>query len=412
MPASHPILEVNELSKAYRMYTKPQDRLKQFLFGRWKQYFKEFDALHPLSFSLDKKECLGVIGRNGSGKSTLLQILAGTLTPTTGHYSLQGKVSALLELGAGFNPDFTGRENVFLNAAILGLSNQQISAKMSSIEQFAEIGQFIDRPVKTYSSGMYVRLAFSTAIHVEPELLIVDEALSVGDAAFQYKCLQKISQLQEQGMSILFVTHDIGAVKRLCNRAIWLHEGKVVASGNAVDVAHAYEDFTRIQLKPIMSEMAETPALVEKKVSLDAAQVREHARILSYSLLDARESEQSSFLTGSTMRLRIRYQVFTEVPEGIIVGAAILRKDDLYVCALNTKLDSFQPNNKVGLHEIEVTYEDLALLAGNYYFKAGIFDHTGMVRWDFQDLAIEFAVTCPYIAEGVTVLKHRWKQQS
>jgi teichoic acid transport system ATP-binding protein len=394
------------------MYANPQDRLKQFLFGRRKQYFKEFDALHPLSFSLDKKECLGVIGRNGSGKSTLLQILAGTLTPTTGNYSLQGKVSALLELGAGFNPDFTGRENVFLNASILGLSNEEILAKMSSIEEFAEIGQFIDRPVKTYSSGMYVRLAFSTAIHVEPELLIVDEALSVGDAAFQYKCIQKITQLQEQGMSILFVTHDFGAVKRLCNRAIWLHEGKVVASGNAIDVAHAYEDFTRIQLKPIAPEIMEPQAIVEQKIPIDLGQVREHARITSYELLDARESVQSTFLTGSTMRLRICYQVFTEVPEGIIVGAAIFRKDDLYVCALHSKLDSFQPNNKVGLHEIEVTYDDLSLLAGNYYFKAGIFDHTGMVRWDFQDLAIEFTVTCPYIAEGVTVLKHRWSQQS
>ena len=201
---------------------------------------KEFKALDDVSFEIKKGETVGIIGRNGSGKSTLLQMICGTLTPTNGDIKLNGRVAALLELGAGFNPEFTGRENIYMNAAILGLSKQEIDEKYVDIEKFAGIGDFVEQPVKTYSSGMYVRLAFSVAINVEPEILIVDEALSVGDMNFQAKCMTAITRIQENGATVIFVSHDIGAVKSLCSRGIYLDAGLVKMIGNSADVSENY----------------------------------------------------------------------------------------------------------------------------------------------------------------------------
>src|SRR5437764_9076836 len=221
-------LRVENVSKQYRIYAHPGDRLKESLTrGRWKRH-REFWALRDVSFELEAGTTTGIIGPNGSGKSTLLQIITGTLEPTHGHVQHEGRIAALLELGAGFNPEFTGLENVYLNSEILGLSRPQIEHVFPEIESFAEIGEFIDRPVKEYSSGMYVRLAFATAIHVDPEILIVDEALAVGDAIFANRCLQKLEELRNRKVTILFVSHDLGLVKRLCHRAVLMHHGKLI----------------------------------------------------------------------------------------------------------------------------------------------------------------------------------------
>lgn len=233
-------ISVNNVSKHYHVYDKPLDRLKQGVFRGRKQFYKEFKALDNVSFNVKKGETVGVIGRNGSGKSTLLQMICGTLTPTGGDIRVGGRVAALLELGAGFNSEFTGRENVYMNAAILGLSKQEIDDRYDDIADFAGIGDFIDQPVKTYSSGMYVRLAFSVAINVEPDILIVDEALSVGDINFQTKCMTAITRIQEKGATVLFVSHDIGTVKSLCTRCIYLNNGFVKMFGKAADVAEKY----------------------------------------------------------------------------------------------------------------------------------------------------------------------------
>lgn len=233
-------ISVSGLSKRYRIYSRPQDRLLQGLWGVHKQLYREFRALDDVSFDVFRGETVGIIGLNGSGKSTLLQLIAGTLTPTEGQICINGRISALLELGAGFNPEFTGRENVYMSASILGLSRQDIQQRYDRIVAYADIGDFIDQPVKTYSSGMYVRLAFAVAISVDPEVLIVDEALSVGDMRFQAKCMVTLKQLQESGASILFVTHDIATVKALCQRAIYLKQGRILASGSASEVASHY----------------------------------------------------------------------------------------------------------------------------------------------------------------------------
>lgn len=242
-------IKVDGLSKCYQLYDTPRDRLKQFVLPRLqrtvslppKQYYKEFWALKDISFGIEKGETVGIVGRNGSGKSTLLQIICGTLSPTAGNVLTNGRIAALLELGSGFNPEFTGRENVYMNAAVLGLADDEIAARFDEIVSFSGISDFIDQPIKAYSSGMVVRLAFAVAINVSPEILIVDEALAVGDAAFQRKCMRKINELSEAGVTLLFVSHDIETVKKICSKALYLARGSAIEFGAAKEVCISYE---------------------------------------------------------------------------------------------------------------------------------------------------------------------------
>jgi ABC-type polysaccharide/polyol phosphate transport system ATPase subunit len=234
-------IQVDKLSKCYQIYDTPRDRLLQMLARGRKQYFKEFWSLKDVSFTVKKGETVGVIGRNGAGKSTLLQLICGTLNPTSGNIYTSGRIAALLELGSGFNVDFTGRENVFMNGALLGLSKEEIEAKFDAIAAFADIGHFLEQPVKIYSSGMFARLAFSVAVHVDPSLLIVDEALSVGDMAFQEKSITRMKEIRESGTSILFVSHSLSAVRNFCDRAVWLENGKLRADGERLRICDDYQ---------------------------------------------------------------------------------------------------------------------------------------------------------------------------
>lgn len=234
------ILSVRNVSKCFEMYEKPAHRLYQTLCAGRKKFYKEFWALRDVSFDVRRGECVGIIGRNGAGKSTLLQVITGTLAPTAGDVEVRGRIAALLELGSGFNPEFTGRENVYLNASILGLTKREIDARYDEIVAFADIGDFIDRPVKTYSSGMMVRLAFAVQVLVEPDILIVDEALSVGDTAFQRKCYIRMSQLVEKGCTLLLVSHDTNSIKRMCTSCVFLKNGRVMQIGDAATAVNAY----------------------------------------------------------------------------------------------------------------------------------------------------------------------------
>ncbi|MDV3503111.1 ABC transporter ATP-binding protein [Marinobacter sp. M-5] len=244
-------ISVDGLSKRYEVFSQPKDRLKQMIMPKLKkligleppQYFREFWAVRDVSFSIKKGETVGIIGRNGSGKSTLLQMVCGTVTPTAGLVTTNGRVAALLELGAGFNVEFTGRENVLLNAAILGFPQEEMEQRMGDVLAFSELAEFIDQPVKTYSSGMYARLAFSIAIHVDPDILIIDEALAVGDSRFVAKCMRRIKEIQQRGTTILFVSHDVSSVRTLCDRAIWLSNGNLVEDGDVFPVTGRYMEF-------------------------------------------------------------------------------------------------------------------------------------------------------------------------
>ena len=245
--SSEIVIKVENLSKCYQIYEQPRDRLKQFFLPRLqrfvaqtpRQYYREFWALKDVTFEVKKGQTVGIIGRNGSGKSTLLQIICGTLSPTSGNISTQGRVAALLELGSGFNPEFTGRENVYLNASVLGLAKHEIDARFDEIIEFADIGDFIGQPVKTYSSGMMVRLAFAVIAHVDADLLVIDEALAVGDAFFTQKCMRFLHQFMEHG-TVLFVSHDSGAVTNLCDLVIWIDRGCTKAIGDPKIISEDY----------------------------------------------------------------------------------------------------------------------------------------------------------------------------
>ncbi|MGZ8173670.1 MULTISPECIES: ABC transporter ATP-binding protein [Methylobacter] len=273
-------IRVQNLSKCYHIYDNPRDRLKQFVAPHLqrlvrqapKQYFREFWALKDVSFEIKKGETVGIIGRNGSGKSTLLQMICGTLNPTSGSIQTYGRIAALLELGSGFNPEFTGRENVYMNASVLGLSNEEIDECFDDIAAFADIGEFIKQPVKTYSSGMFVRLAFAVNILSSPDIMIVDEALAVGDMAFQAKCMTAMTRLQESGSTILFVSHDVGAVKSLCSQGIYLEHGNIKVIGKAPDVAEQYIKTMREEMNAEhLKFVSVVPECAEKTIEIKEA---------------------------------------------------------------------------------------------------------------------------------------------
>lgn len=288
-----PAIQVRGLSKKYRLFASPAERLKEALHPFRKRYHREFWALRDIDLTVAPGQTMGIIGRNGSGKSTLLQIICGVLQPTAGQVQVDGRVSALLELGAGFNPDFTGRENVYLNGAIMGYTREEMRDRMPLIEEFAGIGEFIDQPVKTYSSGMFVRLAFAAAINVDPDILVVDEALAVGDVKFQHKCYEQLHALRDKGVTVLFVTHDTRIVSKHCKHAVLLDGGRIVAAGYPQDVVHAYLDSMSITGShlgdtatlldegdgPELGVSGELPPLVSAFVHDDAASDRCATRI-------------------------------------------------------------------------------------------------------------------------------------
>ena len=281
-------IKVENLSKCYHIYEQPQDRLKQYIIPRlhkligrdYNNYFREFWALKDVSFEIKKGETVGIIGRNGSGKSTLLQLICGTLTPTGGTVEAKGRIAALLELGSGFNPEFTGRENVYMNGAVIGLKKEEIDARFDDIAAFADIGEFMEQPVKTYSSGMFVRLAFAVNIMSQPDIMIVDEALAVGDMNFQAKCMTALTRIQKVGATILFVSHDIGSVKSLCSRGIFLEHGELKSIGTAANVAEHYVRMMREEMNEEQRRFARVSQTFSEGKKEQAVNVRPEQGLL------------------------------------------------------------------------------------------------------------------------------------
>lgn len=307
--SSEVVIRATDIAKHHQLYDKSSDRLQQFLWRGRRKFYRDFVALDGVSFEMRRGETVGILGRNGAGKSTLLQIICGTVTPSAGVIEVNGRISALLELGAGFNPEFTGRENVLLNAAILGLTGEQVLARFDDIAGFADIGAFIDQPVKTYSSGMYMRLAFSVAVHVNPDILVVDEALAVGDAPFQAKCVNRIRRLIDDGVSLLFVSHDLGATKALCSRALLLDKGRQVAWGRTDAVADEYISIISAASENCLPDLKQAP---EPDQTQGPDKVRSHrldrfgdgkARYTDIRILDQDQRKREAFSYGETLTL-------------------------------------------------------------------------------------------------------------
>lgn len=318
-------IRVENLSKCYQIYDRPQDRLLQMLARGRKQFFREFWALHDVSFEIRKGDTVGIIGRNGSGKSTLLQIICGTLNPSAGNVTVNGRVAALLELGSGFNPEFSGRENVYMNCALHGMSKEQTDQRFSDIEAFSDIGNFIDQPVKTYSSGMMVRLAFSVIAHVDADVLIIDEALAVGDTFFTQKCMRFLRKFMKNG-TVLFVSHDMASVKNLCNHAIWLEKGHVEHTGSPKDVADLYlEAFYEAQQGKSTTTRMKPAALQHKKEEQDqrlqyinASNLRNDMEVFRF------DPEAASFGKGGAQIMEVEFLDHNGARLNWVVGGEIV----------------------------------------------------------------------------------------
>jgi lipopolysaccharide transport system ATP-binding protein len=386
---------VQNVCKLYRLYRRPSDRLRELLPGSRPRH-TDFWALRDIHFAVEKGEMLGVVGPNGCGKSTLLQIVSGILQPTSGRVVTRGRIAALLELGAGFNPEFTGRENVYLNGEIMGLSRGEIAKAMPSIEAFAEIGEFIERPVKEYSSGMYVRLAFATAIHVDPEILIVDEALAVGDAVFANRCVRKFQELRERKITVLFVSHDLGLVKQLSDRAIFLLNGRIAAEGEPKDVINRYIG--------LVLERQETKTEKEDRVRASFRHGDGTSEIVGVWLLNERGEAVTAVRSGEPVTVRVRSR-FHRAKSDPMVGILIRTRIGMDVYGTNTRIEQmdlgdFQPGD-----ELEVDFRIEPWLTPQQYTLTVATQNADGSSHDWLDDAIAFEVMDTRVAAGVANLR-------
>lgn len=401
------VIEIKDVTKTYKLYNKPSDRLRENFSITHKNYHRDHDALQGISLDVYKGECIGIIGTNGSGKSTLLKIVTGVVAPTSGTLEIKGKISALLELGAGFNQEYTGIENIYLNGTMVGFTKEEMDGKLQSIIDFADIGEFINQPVKTYSSGMFARLAFAVAINVDPDILIVDEALSVGDIFFQSKCYQKFMDLKEAGKTILFVSHDLGSIIKYCDRSLLIHHGKQIAVGKSSEIVDIYKKILVNQFdekdveKLLNKENPEENDNKENSEHEDAAdEINETenlqtneldgiwknqmlnnsnavtygngvADIIDYAIIDEKGKLNFSISKGSNFSIRMKIQFYQDVKQPIF---AYTLKDvkGTEITGTNTMLEK-QTIDQVKAGEIVTVSFDqnMCLQSGNYLLALG-----------------------------------------
>ncbi|MGE7825124.1 ABC transporter ATP-binding protein [Paenibacillus sp. NPDC093718] len=398
------IIQIDRLVKSYKLYEKPLDRLKESILLIKNKYHTDFKALNGVSLEVKRGDAIGILGKNGSGKSTLLKIITGVLSPTSGSVEIRGKVSAILELGAGFNPEYSGRENILLNGLMMGFSREEIDKKIESIIEFADIGDFIEQPVKIYSSGMFARLAFAVAINVEPDILIVDEALAVGDTRFQTKCIDKMKELKNAGTTILFVSHATEQIKRFCNKAVWLKDGKVEAEGESSEIVDIYEDYMKygyeVQIKNSDNTESQLNSLPEDFI------MPVNTNIVS-SIIKV-EINQKRFKTFDELVVEVQYEVYENIPD-LLIGVAIYTPDREYIFGPNTHLENVNIPNSIGRHKMKYIINELPLLSGSYCIDVGLFNNQGIVCLDYKESITDFIVTNKYISEGLIYMKHRWE---
>lgn len=395
-------ISAKNLGKCYQLYAQPHDRLKQFLWRGRRQYFREFWALRDVSFEVAQGEVLGIIGRNGSGKSTLLQLVCGTLTPTVGEVAVQGRIAALLELGAGFNPEFSGRENVFMSATVLGLSQKEIEQRYEAIVDFSGIRDFIDQPVKTYSSGMYVRLAFSVAINVDPDILVIDEALSVGDGEFARKSFERIRTMKEAGKTILFCSHSLYQVEAFCNRVLWLDHGDIKLFGDPQSVVQGYS--------ASLLNHAETESAAAMKSSPAAPGLRGHARIshLEISLDGVPGREFQGRPGANDLSIRVQFESDPALPAPAF-GATIDYGTLVTVSSVISNSENIPiERDAQGRGEVAIDFPALPLRKGDYRVSVYLGSEDALHIYDSIQAAATLRIEDPLPEPGLVNLTHRW----
>lgn len=390
-------VSVENLGKAYRRYARPVDRALEWLLGRPRH--QEFWALRELDLAVAAGEAVGIIGENGAGKSTLLALLTGTTRPTTGRVAVRGKLAAILELGAGFHPEFSGRHNAHLHAALFGIVGAEADRRIDEAIAFSELGGFIDQPVRTYSSGMYVRLAFALAVSVDPDVLIIDEALAVGDQHFQTKCVDRITEFRARGKTILFCSHAMYQVKKLCDRALWLRQGRVAALGPVDEVIDAYLEYTRVRDQEDTAQRA--PAARESTV----------LRLVDVTLEGGEGDPPTTWQSGAALTVRVVLErgAGSDLEPG--VGIAFVRNDGLVCYCVSTEMDGVTMERHAdGSFRAVLHVPCLPLLGGGYYLNIATIDNrSALLVYDVQERRCPFRVRNLSSEFGVMRIDHAWR---
>ncbi len=413
-------IEVKNVKKKFRVYFDKGNQLKERLLFRSRNRYEDRWVLNGISFNVKKGEAVGLIGHNGCGKSTTLKLLTRIMYPTEGSIELSGRVSSLIELGAGFHPDMSGRENIYTNASIFGLSKKEIDERMDDIVEFSEMEQFLDNPVRTYSSGMYMRLAFSVAINVNADILLIDEILAVGDINFQAKCFNKLKEIKAQGTTIVIVSHSLGQIEQICDRTIWLDGGKIKADGKPRDVHPEYMDFMGQKRQVIAEkENARKEEKSGKKAGertddeSDSAQEEKkrwgngHARINQVRMLDANGKSQSAFATGSAITIEMDYSVKEKV-EDAVFGIGIFNQNGQQVYGTNTRIDQMDEFALEKDGTMRVALDSVNLLPGIYLLDIAIESQVG-IPVDYFREAYTFEMYSQVGDVGIVRLDHQWE---
>lgn len=391
-------IEIQNLKKSFRLYADRGQSLKEKLLSPERRRYQTRTVLDGISLTVREGEAIGLVGKNGCGKSTLLKLMSRILYPDSGSVKLSGRVSSLIELGAGFHPDMTGRENIFTNASIFGLTHQEIEARLDEIIEFSEMQDFIDTPVRTYSSGMYMRLAFSVAIHVGADILLIDEILAVGDAAFQAKCFERLMEIKASGTTIVIVSHSMAQLERICDRTIWIEDGKIRMEGAPNEVHPKY-----------LEEMGK-----RRQLSASAAPKQEQAepsespaKWKHICLLNEQGERIDKFRTGDTVILEMTYEADPKRAEEALVGLALYRADKALCYGTNTQRERMQPLKLQKNGVIRCRFAPMNLIAGTYWFDVGL-RRMDMFAYDYAAQAVRFTVYDPIDETGVTRLNHTW----
>ncbi len=397
IPSSDWVVRADNLGKCYKLYARPLDRLKELFARHGRHYAQDFWALQAVNFTVQSGESWGIIGRNGAGKSTLLKLITGVTRPSTGRLTVSGRIGALLELGTGFHPEYTGRENIYFSAAMLGLEQAEIESVLPDILDLADITEFIDRPVKTYSSGMFMRLGFAVATSIRPDILVTDEVLAVGDEAFQKKCIRRMEAFLEQDKCLLFCSHSTYHVRKLCQKALWLDHGRVRMSGTAAEVTLAYEEY----LLDIEAQAVQQQAHARRPPDLST-----FSRLQQVRLLNSHNQEVTAFAMGDTARLEIIAE--TADGEAPVINVGCVRNDKTPIYGTFSDIDNVEPQ-RLDTHTFRIVYElyDLSLLPGSYTLRAHVLDPPGLRMFDTVEK--DFSVRGDTRELGLCRLPHRWR---
>ena len=394
-------INVTNITKKFKVYLDKGHTLKEKTLFRKRRAYEERNVLNGISFHVKKGEAIGLIGHNGCGKSTILKLLTRIMYPDSGTIEMQGRVSSLIELGAGFHPDMSGRENIYINASIFGLNKSEIDSRVNVIIEFSELEDYIDNPVRTYSSGMYMRLAFAVAIHVDADILLIDEILAVGDAAFQAKCFNRMREIKASGTTIVIVSHSLGQIEEICERTIWIDKGKIHQQGVPREVHRAYTEY-------MSKRMADREKSVPKVENPPEVQYEKAVIIKSVKLKDGKGNEKTSFVTGEPAILECEFESKTNQKEKVSIELVIVRNDGLECYETNTFREGFALMDLKGSGMFRCKIDKMNLITGEYWIEMAI-RKPDAFPYDYKEKAYKFTMSSVDRERGIAKIDHEWQ---